>query len=316
MRVDVEPAAPHVPDEGDPQFPADPDREVGGGGARGDHGDPERARLRRHLRGNAPRGDEDPAREIDSPQERLPRDPVDRVVPPDILGEEEEPLAVPGPGGVDPSAPAVRLGRARERVHRRKKRLRGNGRPRGGELDRAPPGSGDVEADPGAAPRGEGRGDAIGHVSPDPDRGRAEVFAHAQGQEVAGGPDQSLHPEETGHQEMQVVGRGDQRSEGDAVDREGDGDLPHGEMPDGSQPPPVVPQDGRGVPALRVVSGEAAHFPLSNPSFPARRSRWRVARSTASSGTSAFPRRTSRVFRYRLHLRHTPTRVGPSPAVK
>ena len=66
---------------------------------------------------------------------------------------------------------------------------------------------------------------------------------------------------------MQVVGRGDQRREGDAVDREGDGDLPHGEMPGGSQPAPVVPQDGRGVSPLRVVSGEAAHFPLSNPVF-------------------------------------------------
>jgi hypothetical protein len=67
---------------------------------------------------------------------------------------------------------------------------------------------------------------------------------------------------------MKVVGRGDQRREGDAVDRESDGDFPHGEMVGRNEPAPVVPQDGWGVPALRVVSGEAAHFSLSNPPFP------------------------------------------------
>jgi hypothetical protein len=44
-------------------------------------------------------------------------------------------------------------------------------------------------------------------------------------------------------------------------------------MVGGSQPAPVVPQHAVGVPSLRVVSGQAAHFPLSNRSFPAGRSR-------------------------------------------
>ena len=100
--------------------------------------------------------------------------------------------------------------------------------------------------------------------------GRAEVFAHAQGQKIPRGPDQSLHPEETGHQEMQVVGRGDQRREGDAVDREGDGDLPHREMVGGSQPAPVVPQhaEGRPRPSRRLRAGGS--FPPLEPFLPGR----------------------------------------------
>jgi hypothetical protein len=38
-------------------------------------------------------------------------------------------------------------------------------------------------------------------------------------------------------------------------------------MVGGNQPAPVVPQHAGGVPSLRVVSGQAAHFPLSNRSF-------------------------------------------------
>jgi len=79
--------------------------------------------------------------------------------------------------------------------------------------------------------------------------------------------------------------------------------------------PAVVPEDG-GLPARSLFPWEAPHLPLSNPSLPARRSRCRVVRSSASRGTVAFPSRESRVLMYRLHFRHTPTRTGPSPAVK
>ena len=58
------------------------------------------AGLRRHLGGDPPRGDKDPARQVDPPQQRLPGDPVHRVVPPDVLRMKQDrpPVAHRGHG--------------------------------------------------------------------------------------------------------------------------------------------------------------------------------------------------------------------------
>ena len=135
--IDVEPLPPDAADEGDPQLLADPDGGVGRRDPRNDRRHPQERGFRRHPGGNPPGRRQDPAGEVDPFQQRLPRDPVDRVVPPDVLREQQEALPVPRGGPMDPPALAAPFLRPGQQPHRPEDRLRPEERPGSRQLDPA-----------------------------------------------------------------------------------------------------------------------------------------------------------------------------------
>ena len=169
---------------------------------------------------------------------------VDRVVPSDILGEQEEPLAVERRRKWIP--PLRDTPRTPARAHPiAEKSDSGNERP--AEEAGRRPGRGGRELIPAPHPEvkvGVMRSGTSPRIGRTP---RRSLRTRSGSAGLPCGPDQPCIRRKPATRKMQVVGRGDQRREGDAVDREATGTSARDERP-GSQPAPSYRRTGASPP--------------------------------------------------------------------
>ena len=171
-----------------------------------------------------PGGDQHFARQVDPPEQRLAGDAIEGVVAAEVLGEQQQRLAIAHRRGMDAAVAAIVVGPLSEFPHQGEDLL---GAEAGGAGARPRFGMGKFEGDAGAAAGGQGRLEALGNLAANPYPGLPLFGADAESLQVVQTVNEALQPQKAGHQKIEPVRRSNQSGQFAAVDLEGEGRFLH-----------------------------------------------------------------------------------------